>query len=68
MSLDNHYFNMESDSKIKIKYKFSTDFHFTAEPEIRFVIFMSNMGGLFGLWFGLSFIDQFSFKINFGLY
>ena len=57
MSLDNHYYNLESDSKIKIKYKFSTVFHFTSEPEIPFVIFISNIGGLFGLWFGFSLID-----------
>ena len=57
MSLDNHYYNLESDSKIKIKYKFSTVFHFTSEPEVLFVIYLSNMGGLLGLWFGLSFID-----------
>ena len=57
MSLDNHYYNLESDSKIKIKYKFSTVFHFSSEPQIPFVIYLSNIGGLFGLWFGLSFID-----------
>ena len=57
MSLDNHYYNLESDSKIKIKYKFSTVFHFTSEPEILFFAFLSNICGLLGLWFGLSFID-----------
>ena len=60
MSLDNHYYNLESDLKIKIKYKFSTVFHFSSELEIAFVIYLSNIGGLFGLWFGLSFIDVFS--------
>ena len=57
MSLDNHYYNLESDSKIKIKYKFSTIFHFTSEPEIHFATYLSNIGGLIGLWFGFSFID-----------
>src|ERR1700712_379822 len=54
MSLDNHYYNLESDSIIRIKYKFSTVFHFTSEPEISFVIYLSNIGGLFGLWIGVS--------------
>ena len=57
MSSDNKYYLTKSDSRIRISFKSSQDFHYVSESSISFVLYLSNIGGLFGLWFGLSFID-----------
>ena len=57
MSLDNHYYNIESDSEITIKYKYSKVFHYISEPEIPLHIYISNMCGLFGIFVGLTILD-----------
>ena len=48
---------MNSDSSFTIKYKYSSIVEYVCEAKINLVIFISNFGGLFALWFGLSFID-----------
>ena len=45
------------DSEITVKYDKSPEFRYIAERKLSFVLFLSNIGGLFGLWFGLAFID-----------
>ena len=50
-------YSIFGDSTLWIKYKYSIDFEYMAEPEILFLIMLSNICGLFSLWFGLSFID-----------
>ena len=57
MSLNNKYYLTKSDSKIQIKFKSSQDFLYECEVKIDFVTYLSNIGGLISLWFGLSFID-----------
>src|SRR5882724_9629919 len=47
----------ELNSEIVIKYQKSPEFYYKSEPKYTFVLFLSNIGGLFGLWFGLAFID-----------
>ena len=61
MSLNNKYYLTKSDSKIKIKFKSSQDFRYECKVKIDFVTYLSNIGGLIALWFGLSFIDMSSF-------
>ena len=58
MSLNNKYYLTKSDSKIQIKFKSSQDFRYESEVKIDFVTYLSDMGGLIALWFGLSFIDM----------
>ena len=57
MSLDNKYYLTKTDSRIRISFKLSQDFLYVSESRISFVLYLSNIGGLIGLWFGLSFID-----------
>ena len=57
MSLNNKYYLTKSDSIIQIKFKSSQDFRYECEVKIDFVTYLSNIGGLISLWFGLSFID-----------
>ena len=45
-----------TDSIIKIKYKSYQQFHYNSDKKYSFVDFLSNIGGLIGLWFGMSFI------------
>ena len=52
MSLDNKYYLTNSDSKIKIKFKSSQEFHYKTEIKVSFVLYLSNIGGLISLWFG----------------
>ena len=57
MSLDNKYYLTNSDSKIKIKFKSSQEFHYKTEIKETFVLYLSSIGGLIGLWLGFAFID-----------
>ena len=57
ITLDYDYFNYNSDSVILIKRDKKKILVYHAEPKLEFVDFISNIGGLFGLYFGLSFID-----------
>ena len=57
MSLDNKYYLTNSNSKIKIKFKSSQEFHYKTEVKETFVLYLSDIGGLISLWFGLSVID-----------
>ena len=66
MSLNNKYYLTKSDSKIVIKFKSSQDFRYECEVKLDFVTYLSNIGGLISLWFGLSFIDM-SFVIKLGI-
>src|SRR6202000_2676853 len=50
------YFGL-NDSKIKIIYNNLEEFHYKSEPKYSFVNYLSNIGGLVGLWFGFAFID-----------
>ena len=58
MSFDNKYYALSTDSKIKIKYKLSQDFHYKSEIKITFLLFLSNIGGIIALWLGLTIIDS----------
>ena len=66
MSLNNKYYLTKCDSKIQIKFKSSQDFRYECEVKTDFVTYLSDMGGLIALWFGLSFIDM-SSLINLGV-
>ena len=57
LSLDNDIFDYNSDSLIEIKNGRKKRLLYNAEPSLKLVDFLSNIGGLFGLYFGLSFID-----------
>ena len=57
MSLDNKYSFAKSDSILSIKYKSTQEFKYIAENSQTFVSFLSNIGGLISLWFGLAFVD-----------
>ena len=39
----------------------SQEFHYKSDKKYSFVDFLSNIGGLIGLWFGMSFIDTSAF-------
>ena len=55
---DNSLVLYTKESKILIKYRNSLEYEYNSENKYSFVDFMSNIGGLFGLWFGISFIDM----------
>ena len=55
--LENKYYLTKSDSIVSIKYKTSQEFQYIAENKQTFVSYLSNIGGLLSLWFGLAFID-----------
>ena len=57
ITLDNNIFDYNSDSVLMIKNSRKKNLIYHAEPKSGFVDFISNIGGLFGLYFGLSFID-----------
>ena len=46
------------DSKFKLHGNFLIDHKYTAYPRMGLVEFMANIGGLFGLWLGMSVIDM----------
>src|ERR1700744_6027687 len=48
-----------TDTRITIKDQKSVEFQYISQIKYTFVDYMSNIGGLFGLWVGLSFIDVF---------
>ena len=52
----NLYFG-STDSRIRISYKNLHQFYYKSDAKYSFVDYMSNMGGLVGLWFGFAFID-----------
>ena len=49
---------MTNHSKVSIKYKNILEYEYTSENKYSFSDFCSNIGGLFGLWFGLSLLDM----------
>ena len=49
---------MTNNSKISIKFRNSLQYEYSSEKKYSFTDFMSNIGGLFGLWFGISFVDM----------
>ena len=57
LSLDNDFYNYNDNTSIEIKNNRKKHLIYHAEPSLEFVHFISNIGGLFGLYFGLSFID-----------
>ena len=57
IKLDNDIFDYNKDSIFVIKNSRNKHLIYHAEPKSGFVDFISNIGGLFGLYFGLSFID-----------
>src|ERR1700761_2292425 len=46
-----------TDTRITIRDQKSEEFQYISQIKYTFVDYMSNIGGLFGLWVGLSFID-----------
>ena len=57
LSFDNDIFDYYNNSVIEIKNNRKKHLIYHAEPKLELVDFISNIGGLFGLYFGLSFID-----------
>ena len=57
LTLDNDIIDYNSNTIIKIKNSKKQRLIYHAEPSLEFVDFISNIGGLFALYFGLSFID-----------
>ena len=57
LELEDIEYTARNDSKIRIQYKISQEFHYNSDKKYSFVDFMSNIGGLISLWFGMSFID-----------
>ena len=57
MTLDNDFFDYNNDTVIKIKNNKKKHLIYHAEPGIEFVDFISNIGGLLGLYFGFAFMD-----------
>ena len=57
LELEDIEYTARNDSKIRIQYKISQEFHYNSHKKYSFVDFLSNIGGLIGLWFGMSFID-----------
>ena len=57
LELEDNTYSAQNDSKIRIEYKMSEEFHYKSDKKYSFVGFMSNIGGIVGLWFGMSFID-----------
>ena len=57
LSLDNKYYLWKTNSIISIKYKSIQEFQYIAENSETFVSYLSNIGGLISLWFGMSFVD-----------
>ena len=57
MSVDTTDYTFREDSVFHIKHKFSIVFNYKCNPKNEFVLYMSSIGGLFSLWFGLSFVD-----------
>ena len=57
LELEDIEYTARNDSKIRIEYKLRQQFHYKSEKKYSFVGFLSNIGGLIGLWFGMSFID-----------
>ena len=55
--LDNDFFNYNDNTVMKIQHTKKEQLIYKAEPSLEFVDFISNIGGLFALYFGLSFID-----------
>ena len=55
---DNSLVLKTKESKISIKFRNSIEFIYESEKKYSFTDFMSNIGGLFGLYFGLSFVDM----------
>jgi len=57
LELEDNTYSAQNDSKIRIEFKRSQEFHYNSDKKYSFVDFMSNIGGIVGLWFGMSFID-----------
>src|ERR1700742_61404 len=61
LELEDNEFSAQNNSKITIEYQMSEEFHYKSDKKYSFVDFLSNIGGLIGLWFGISFIDTSAF-------
>src|SRR5882672_1780119 len=57
LELEDNTYSAQNDSKIRIEFKRSQEFHYNSDNKYSFVDFISNIGGMIGLWFGMSFID-----------
>ena len=57
IKIDNDFFEYNNDTVIEIKSNKKKQLIYHAEPNLQLVDLISNIGGLFGLYFGLSFID-----------
>ena len=57
LELEDNTYSAQNDSKIRIEFKRSQEFHYKSDKKYSFVDFMSNIGGIVGLWFWMSFID-----------
>ena len=56
-SFENPLILNTTDTRITIKDQKSEEFQYISQIKYTFVDYMSNIGGLFGLWVGLSYID-----------
>ena len=55
---DNSFVLHKKVTNLWIKYRSFLEYEYTSEHKYSFVDYMSNIGGLFGLWFGITFIDM----------
>ena len=55
---DNSVVLYKNVTNLWIKYRHSLEYEYIAKHKYSFVDYMSNIGGLFGLWFGITFIDM----------
>jgi len=58
LRLDNNHYLPRSDSIINITFNYLTEYQYKAENSLDFIIYLSNIGGLLGLWLRLSVIHM----------
>ena len=55
--LESDNYLIDNNTRIVVKNRRIKEFFYQAQPKLDFVIFIANIGGLFGLYLGISFVD-----------